>query len=226
MRISLPSATASAALILLLAGCGAIDPGIDRLESFKTLAAQGRYDEIAARPVSCRVEEKGCDQLQAIRGDACLHQARLAQAEEKADLYACAAASYGAALEVPVRERGDGFTADARLRPKLLEALRGVRDRATSFAQAVPANDRLAAEASSFGRDFAGDPAALLYLADARLFQSLVPPAGRGTACAALAEAGRLIDQGMSAPGDLSANFVQLRRDLANARGGNKDCTQ
>jgi hypothetical protein len=224
MRIVLPSA--AVAVIFLLAGCGAVNPGIEKLDSFKTLAAQGRYDEIAARPVSCRAEEKGCDQLQAIRGDACLHQARLAPAEDKADLYACAASSYGAALETPARERGDGFTADAALRPKQLEALRGVRDRATSFAQAVPANDRLADEASSFGRDFAGNPAALLYLADARLFQSLVPSANRGTSCAALAEAGRLIEQGMAAPGDFAANFVQLRRDLANARGGNKDCTQ
>lgn len=221
-----PSVRSAAAAMLLLAGCAAVDPVIDRLESFKSLAAQGRYGEIAAQPVSCRPDEKGCGQLQAIKGDACLHQARSAPAPRQAGFYACAATAYEAAKAVPARERGGGFASDAMLDPRLMEALRGVRDRATSYAQAVPANDRLAAESASFGRESPGNPAALLYLADARLFQALVPTADARAACAALTEAGRLIGQGSSAPGDLAANFAQLRRDLANARRGNKDCTQ
>lgn len=212
------------ASLLALAGCGA--SGIERLDAFKTLAAEGRYDEIADRPVSCRADERGCDQLQAIRGDACLHQARGAPAEDKAGFYACASAAYGAALAVPSRSRDEGFTSDAALRPRLLEALRGERDRATTFARAIPANDRLANEAASFGRDFPGNPPALLYLADARLFQALAPATGGRAACAALEEAGGLIEQGLSAPGDLAADFARLRRDLAHARNGNKECTQ
>lgn len=60
-------------LLFVLAGCPSI---LSKVDKFKSLHQDGRFEQLAAMEVSCDAGDQGCNQLHLLKGDACFRLAK------------------------------------------------------------------------------------------------------------------------------------------------------
>lgn len=110
-------------LVVLLAGCGTLK----QVKQAKEAAAAGKYQELAAREVSCKPKSAGCNQLHLIKGDACFRMAK--QGVKSEQHYACAVKHLDMGItQTKTWERGELNLDRAQTYENLVESLRNLQD--------------------------------------------------------------------------------------------------
>lgn len=212
--------TRRAAIILLLAVLTAGCATGRQVADFKQAAAAGDYTTIAAQEVPCTPNQRGCNQVHLIKGDACF---RLAAGGD-GSRWDCAIQHLARGLDMTAGTP----TAIGATQPyaeNLLEALRQRRDAARSHAEAVPFTAQLESRAQAFRTAFPLAPAGYYYLASAQLTRALeAVDTAPEVACRALNEAQRLLASAPAERGRYVTNFQRIEADIRGAKSTVQGC--
>lgn len=209
-------------LVLLLAGCGGLTK---QIKEAKQLQADARFEELAALSVDCAPDDKGCNQLYLLKGDACYRLGKDAQAADDPaaarERYTCADTHLEAGLDATEGWDADVFGPEEVWYTNWCESLRQLQDLSTGDA-ARGYTDELMGCAEAFGAALPDHVGAIYFHNSARYaqIQPMLLDDDAAVQCPILeAIADALADAAPRAAGTAyEPNYDRLQADIAGAR--------
>jgi hypothetical protein len=213
---------AQVAVVLLIAALAAgCAPTVRELSALKEAAAAGDYATIAARQVRCTPDDRGCNQVHLITGDACF---RLAAGGDPTR-WDCAIQHLTRGLDMTAGTATE-LGSTQPYYENLLEALRQRRDLARSRAEAAPFTAQLESRARAFHDAFPAAPAGYYYLASAQLTRALdAADAAPEATCRALNDLQSLLARAPAERGRYADGFRRIAADIRGAKSTVRGCS-